>query len=462
MSLNPVLSVIPCTTFLLFSSLPALAQTTEETATLIESTEITSSATQEELPTTTTTDAETLENRFIRSFEDLSRGGEPGVNFNSASESINIRGLDGDRVLTTIDGIRIPWLNDAVRGVSGGLDAIDFNSLSSIDVIRGANSSQLGSGALGGALALRTLDPEDLLEDAKTFGSLLKSDYDTADDSWGLNAALAGRRADTLWLLQVGHRQGHEEETGGNDDLLSSSRTEANPADADQHSALFKLHQYLQDGHRLGLTAEWFEREEDIDSRINQGTANYPSHYDTRESNERKRVSFEHRYSAPDTAAIVDWAQSTAYWQNVRREDAIEATRAGTLAGPYGRNNDIEKEQYGLISSVGKRLGIHELTLGGEWSRITTEQYSAGYDACPSPLLAPPSTSYQHLLWGVLLLPEPAHQSGRNAKNAWHALCGLHQRCNHPEPRADPYSRAALRCLRIHAQSKYHELRSKR
>ncbi|TBU82717.1 hypothetical protein DNK06_03945 [Pseudomonas daroniae] len=48
-------------------------------------------------------------------------------------------------------------MNDAVRGVSGGLDSIDFNSLSAIDVSRGANSSQIGSGALGGALQLRTL-----------------------------------------------------------------------------------------------------------------------------------------------------------------------------------------------------------------------------------------------------------------------------------------------------------------
>ena len=106
--------------------------------------------------------------------------------------------------LTTIDGIRMPWLNDAVREVNGGLDSIDFQSLSSIDVVRGANSSQLGSGALGGALQLRTLSPDDLLGNDDNFAGLVKSDYDSADRSWGLNAALAGRINDTAWLLQAG------------------------------------------------------------------------------------------------------------------------------------------------------------------------------------------------------------------------------------------------------------------
>lgn len=383
-----------CSTLILLNSTLTLAEDITATETLLETIPITTTAAEQALPTTTETDAETLDKRFIRSFEDLGESGEPGVSFNSKNESINIRGLDGDRVLTTIDGIRVPWLNDAVRGVSGGLDAIDFNSLSSIDVIRGANSSQAGSGALGGALAMRTLDPEDLLQEGKGFASLVKSDYDSADQSWGLNAALAGREQNTLWLLQIGQRQGHEEQTGGNDNLPGTARTEANPADNDQQSVLLKLQQYLSENHRLGLTAEWFEREEDIDSRTNQGTANYPSHYDAKQTNERKRLSLEHRYNAAEATGFIDWAQSTLYWQDMRREDQVKATRAGTLAGPYGRNNHIEKEQYGLFSSVGKRLGMHELTLGGEWSRVITEQYSAGYDACPDPLLAPPSTSY--------------------------------------------------------------------
>ena len=345
--------------------------------------EITAAAAKQPLPTTTQTDAQTLERRQIRSFDDLSRRAEPGVRYNRSNNSINIRGLDRDRVLTTIDGIRMPWLNDAVREVNGGLDSIDFQSLSAIDVVRGANSSQVGSGALGGALQLRTLNPDDLLGDKDEFAGLIKNDYDSTDHSWGLNAALAGRFNDTAWLLQAGGRKGNELENQGNRDVLGSQRTEANPSDTDQHSLLLKVQQKLGGGHRVGVTAELFERTEDMDSRINQGTANYPRHYDTQESNERKRLSFDHQYRAEHAEGLLDWADTIVYWQKLRREDEVEATRAGTLAGPFGRSNEIEKTQYGITSTLGKQLGEHNLTLGAEWSRIEAEQYSRATGASP-------------------------------------------------------------------------------
>ncbi|GIZ12243.1 TonB-dependent hemoglobin/transferrin/lactoferrin family receptor [Pseudomonas sp. NCCP-436] len=363
----------------------ALAATTTE----LPYVEVTATTDPEAKPGTTSTTAETLERRQIRSFDDLSRRAEPGVNFNRNNNSINIRGLDRDRVLTTLDGIRLPWLNDVVRDVNGGLDSIGFESLSSIDVVRGANSSQFGSGALGGALQLHTLSPDDLLGEQDDFAGLIKSDYDSADHSRGLNAALAGRINDTSWLLQAGGRRGHELENRGNNGVLGTERTKSNPADSDQQNLLFKLQQKLSDEHRLGLTAEWFERVEDFDSRINQGTANYPNHYDTRETNERRRFSVDHQYRAADNNSLLDWADTIVYWQKLYREDQVKATRAGTLAGPFGRQNEIEKSQYGITSALGKQLGQHNLSLGVEWSRVVAEQYSGGYDACPSNLVPP-------------------------------------------------------------------------
>lgn len=190
-------------------------------------------------------------------------------------------------------------------------------------------------------------------------------------------------------MLQAGGRKGHELDNQGNRDVLGSQRTEANPSDTDQHSLLLKVQQKLGGGHRVGATAELFERTEDMDSRINQGTANYPRHYETRESNERKRLSFDHQYRAESSDSLLDWADTIVYWQKLRREDEVDATRAGTLAGPFGRNNEIEKTQYGINGSLGKQLGQHNLTLGAEWSRIEAEQYSGGYDACPSVLVPP-------------------------------------------------------------------------
>ena len=425
MSIRPPFAHRPWLALLLLSPSLALA---EQPATLPD-TQVTGSALSAPLPTTTRTAAETLEKRQIRSFDDLGKRAEPGVNYSRNSESINIRGLDRDRVLTTIDGIRVPWLTDGARsqgptgGAQGGLDSVDFNGLSSVDIVRGANSSVVGSGALGGAVELRTLNPEDLLRDGKDLGSLVKTDYDSADHSWGLNGALAGRYQDTAWLLQAGQRQGHELESGGSDNTYGSSRTEANPADTDQQSLLVKLQQRFDGGHKLGFTGEVFERENDIDSRSNQGSTYLLGENSTEEHVKRQRLSVDYAFRAEDSHGLIDSANAIAYWQKLRRHDDQRGIRTVTdsraaipnfvfgrsgnpykyPSGNFGRDNQIEKELYGVSGDVGKTFELaglaNALTLGGELYQINTEQVSEGYDNCPAvlnELMGPSACSFLH------------------------------------------------------------------
>ncbi|KOF52057.1 hypothetical protein AD428_22635, partial [Achromobacter sp. DMS1] len=75
---------------------------------------------------------------------------------------------------------------------------------------------------------LHTLDPSDLLPDGQAFGALAKADYDSADTSRGINAALAGQLRDhTFWLLQAGARRGHE--LGNRADAGASAPGAASP-----------------------------------------------------------------------------------------------------------------------------------------------------------------------------------------------------------------------------------------
>ncbi|BCR23525.1 TonB-dependent hemoglobin/transferrin/lactoferrin family receptor [Aquipseudomonas alcaligenes] len=420
---TPPFALRPWLALLLLSPSLAFAQTSTGSATL-DTTLVTGNAVQEELPTTTRTDAKTLDERQIRSFDDLGKRAEPGVNYSRTSESINIRGLDRDRVLTTLDGIRVPWLTDGARsqgptgGAQGGLDSIDFNGLSAVDIVRGANSSLVGSGALGGAVQLFTLNPEDLLSEGKDFGSLVKSDYDSADHSWGLNGVLAGRYQDTAWLLQAGQRQGHELESGGDANSYGTSRTEANPADTEQQSLLVKLQQRFDGGHKVGFTAELFERQNDIDSRTSQGSTYLIGENSTEEHNKRQRLSVDYAFQAEDDQGLIDSANAIVYWQKLRRHDDQNGVRAadsraavpdflffGLPGNPYkypsgnfGRDNQIEKELYGVSGNLGKTLDIaglpNKLTLGGELYQINTEQVSEGYDNCPGFSISPSHPMY--------------------------------------------------------------------
>jgi len=372
-------------------------------------------------PTTTQTTAQTLTQRQIRSMEDLGRRGDPGVDYNRNSESVNIRGLDRDRVLTTVDGIRLPWLNDGARsqtstgGAQGGLDTVDFRGLSYADVVRGAGSLQ-GSGALGGALQLFTLNPEDVLADAQNFGALIKTDYDSADHSRGVHSALAGRAGDTTWLIQAGLRRGHELQTRGGDDLGGALRSKANPADTKQHSLLVKLQQRFSGGHKLGLTGETFKRENDV--LLKTSGNNYVSDSNrVAEHAKRDRVSLDYAFEHADGSGWIDNAKAMVYWQKLRRNDDQNGVRvatpdgrafipdnvfifgyglpgnpyaplaAGYPSGPYGRNNQIEKTAFGVSGSLDKRHafagGSNTFRLGFEAYRIDAEQFSAGYDNCP-------------------------------------------------------------------------------
>jgi len=270
---------------------------------------------------------------------------------------------------------------------------------------------------LGGALQLFTLNPEDVLDDDQDFGALVKTDYDSADHSRGVNSALAGRVGQTTWLVQAGLRRGHEGKTRGRADLVGALRSRANPEDAKQHSLLVKLQQRFAGGHKLGLTGETFKREHDI--LLKTSGANYvPDSNRVNEHARRDRVSLDYAFQSVDGSAWVDNAKAMLYWQKLRRHDDQRGVRvaapdgragipngvffflfglpsnpyaplaAGYPSGPYGRDNQIEKTSVGLSASLDKRYAFadasHKFSLGFEAYRTDTEQFSAGYDNCPA------------------------------------------------------------------------------
>jgi hemoglobin/transferrin/lactoferrin receptor protein len=86
-------------------------------------------------PTTTRVTRQELDRQQVQSLADLSNRVEAGISFNRQNNSLNIRGLDGARVLTTIDGIRQPFMIDT-RIDRGAQNAFDFDSLSTLDLLR--------------------------------------------------------------------------------------------------------------------------------------------------------------------------------------------------------------------------------------------------------------------------------------------------------------------------------------
>ena len=340
-------------------------------------------------PLATETTAETIREKDIENIKDLGNTTEPGVDYvetkPGAPGGMFIRGLGGPRIATLIDDIPIPYLETLTRsgsaspttGISDSSNSFDLGSLSAIDVVRGADSSRAGSGALAGALVLRTLEPEDLIAEGRDWGGIARLGYDSRDRSFGGSLAAARRFENTSVLFQGGYKRGHETRNHGSDDILGSKRTKPNPADVDQSNLLFKVRQNLEGGHRIGLTAERFNLDNDSDLKTLQGTSYTPGNYSGYDDTRRERVSLDYDYEAPEAGGPIDAARLTAYWQRLTKEAGSQGTR--TTGFPYERHNDTEESSFGvsggLLSTFDTGTLHHTLRFGGNIGVFQYEQF---------------------------------------------------------------------------------------
>ncbi len=82
---------------------------------------------------------------------------EPGISMGSDgiwSTKVNIRGMNEDRLVTLIDGNRIETATD----LTASLSMIDINDIERVEVIKGAQSSLYGTGAMGGIVNIISKD----------------------------------------------------------------------------------------------------------------------------------------------------------------------------------------------------------------------------------------------------------------------------------------------------------------
>ncbi|MBT9372842.1 TonB-dependent hemoglobin/transferrin/lactoferrin family receptor [Rhizobium sp. CSW-27] len=340
----------------------------------------------DDTPLATKTDRETLAKRDIQSIADLGNTEEAGVSYSSRSKGFALRGLDDDRILTTIDGIAIPYLDDrlAWNFSSGGVDSFDFSSLAGVSILRGADSSRAGSGALGGAVVLRTLEPEDLIGEGKDWGGFATTLYDGSDRSIKGAAALAKKIDGTSLLLQGSYKRGNETDTKGTNDGTGSTRTVADPADTYTSNLLFKLRQELEGGHTIGLTAEQFKSREDSD-KMSSYSSTYTS-YDYHSDTTRDRVSLDYEYEAIAEDAWLKSARASLYYQHMDRDEGYLATRTTAPVGTYGRSTESRENTVGFIGSASSEFqtGLlkHEVTVGTDLAFFGTHSYTTGTDTC--------------------------------------------------------------------------------
>jgi hemoglobin/transferrin/lactoferrin receptor protein len=216
----------------------------------------------------------------------------------SGAQSFNIRGIEGNRVLFTIDGIRQPDQFTFGGTTAVGRDYLDVNAYKRVEILKGSASGLYGSDAIGGVVTFVTLDPSDLLGivSDRPFAFKLRPSYDGADDSFSETAAAAYRIGQLEILGLYTRRDGHEVE--------AKDSNIVNPADYESDNALAKLVYHWNPENTTKLAGEYFDRQTDTNlmsarrTIVAGPTTIFVNNVPVADNVERFRVSLEHSYRA--------------------------------------------------------------------------------------------------------------------------------------------------------------------
>lgn len=310
-------------------------------------------------------------------------GAALGVTGRDGASSFNIRGLDGNRVLIQVDGVRVPDGFEFGAQSAGRGAYVDLGLVKLVEILRGPASALYGSDGLAGAVSFTTSDPADLLTGGKDFGGRLRAGWDSADDEFSETAVVAGRNGALSGLLAYTRRDGKELENQGTNEAPNNTRTAPNPQDTQSDAVLGKLVYETGPSSRLRFTGEWSKSV--VDTNVLSGIAVPPLAATSviglvaHDYTERKRAALDWRHEGDGG---IDFIQLTAYWQDGEnrqfiaedRNAALDRTRLNVfqnrvIGGAADFRSDFEtgglKHQvaFGADASITRQKGLRDGTV---------------------------------------------------------------------------------------------------
>ncbi|QLB20151.1 TonB-dependent receptor [Vespertiliibacter pulmonis] len=268
----------------------------------------------------------------------------------SGNAGINIRGLEGNRVGMTIDGVPLPEAQDNKLFVTFGQDVGSGNTIEPM-ALRSATVTYSGSNnSLSGSVGFATLEPSDLIKNGNV-GGFVATGYDSVDNSVYGSVGGAAKNDRYEGLVVATGRFGHETENKGTVGGEGPARTKADPADYKNNYVLVKNAYQVNDENKLKLTFEHQQKIKDSDvlssAVLNSRTGPVPAMFNTDESR-RARVSLEHEYIS-DTG-IVQEANTHIYYQN--------ANTLGYRNKPTKRteNSAVKDQSIGVSSDLVSKI----------------------------------------------------------------------------------------------------------
>lgn len=304
---------------------------------------------------------------------------------------VNIRGVEDNRVLTLIDGVR---LADFYNGggptnfTQSGSPTVMPDFLKQVEIVRGAASSLYGSDALGGVVGYVTLDPADLLGRGGERAVRLRAAYNGANQGLSQTVIGAFRDQGTEILLGYSRATGKAFKNMGQDDSVSASRTRPNDLQTQDQGILGKFIFRPGADHKFGVTIEG--RDQQVDSRIYRLASSLPKVTSvTGDDNaQRTRASVEWEHT-PLGFAAYDRLKTRLYHQqsetrNYNYQDRTNTSATCSAASGTGNNCYVEskfsmdQDSTGLSLQAEKALARgavnHLLVYGADLSHTRVDE----------------------------------------------------------------------------------------
>jgi hemoglobin/transferrin/lactoferrin receptor protein len=414
------------------AALAAFAQAPTTTPEITVTATRTERAADEVAASVSVRDRESLDERLVEDIRDLVRD-EPGVTVRRAparfvavgpaqtgrpgNEGFNIRGIEGNRVLILIDGLRLP---NAFSSFGRG-DYADASLVSRVEILRGPASALYGSDGLAGAVSIVTPDPVDLLARSRAdrhFGWRLA--YDGSDEGWANTASAAARFGAFEALAMATVRRARELDNQGDNDAANVTRTRPNPQQFDTTALLAKLVWTAAPGNRVRLTVEGLRQRVDTDALSAAAVPPLaPASILAVTADDRLRRA---RASVDQRVERAGFAFADALRWAVYVQDTADRQRAfedRNTAPDRIRDGRYEERSVGASLELDKRIGSpwpQRLTWGADVARTRYENLRDGTvppPGQPFPYKDFPDTDYT--LIGVFAQDDIALAGGRFA-----------------------------------------------
>lgn len=291
-------------------------------------------------------------------------GADPLVPYlGSGEKGINIRGMEGNRILLNIDGIRQPSEFFTAGGMAGaGRIYFDPATLSQIELFKSSSSSLYGSDAMGGSINGRTVGPESLLG-SSLLGKTFEDSLTLASVNQSINNRLvfASGSGDLAYSLVYSLREGGER--------INNGSVSPDPQQFQGNAAVLKMVKIFSLG-KLKAVADIFEQSSITNVNSIETGNNLSILHDSRRK--RNRFSLEFDTAKDWTMPVMDSVSAKVYLQDSEQDTINLQDR---LSPNLLRRRDISfsTKIQGLDIVANKYFDYgqtnHGITYGLEWSK---------------------------------------------------------------------------------------------